>query len=124
MRTQEAMTALCGGCSCQQVSLAVDRTITVHHRVTEPRDGGQMRGTKRVHAPRPEREDAPDGNLLLPRHVQAPQHHHRHKYQHPIGGDVQHGLRERDVVEACAAADVERVTGPGEDGGEDDGVFL
>lgn len=67
---------------------------------------------KPAHAPRPKRQDTPDGNLLLLRHVQAPQHHHWHKYQHPIGGDVENGLREGDVVEASAAADVEWVTRP------------
>lgn len=42
MRTQEAITALFEGYSCQQVSLALDRT-TVHHQGTDLRGGGQVR---------------------------------------------------------------------------------
>lgn len=67
---------------------------------------------KPAHVPRTKRQDTTDGNLLLLRHVQAPQHHHRHENQNSIGGDVQHGLREGDVVEAGAAADIEWVTRP------------
>lgn len=67
---------------------------------------------KPAHAPRSKRQDTSDGNFLLLRHIQAPQHHHGHEDQHSIGGDVENGLRERDVVEAGAAADVEGVTRP------------
>lgn len=67
---------------------------------------------KPAHAPRTKRQDTPNGNFLLLWHVQTPQHHHGHEDQHSIGGDVQHGLCERDVVETGAAANIERITRP------------
>lgn len=68
--------------------------------------------------PRTHSEDASNGNFLLPLHLQAPNHHHRHGDQHAIRADVQDGLCKRQVVEARRGVRVQWVAWHREDDGE------
>lgn len=87
-------------------------------RAAEREKGGLM-GQEIL--PRAQDQDQAHSNLLLLRHLQAPQRHDGHDDEHPVGADVQDGLRERDVVETRRGAQAERVARRGQHDGEDDG---